>query len=160
MNVTVDIDIDNDCLNHWVPEITDMGFWINSAHDTIESNIEQANVSVRMVTEQRSASLNKQYRDKDYATNVLSFTCELPASTVAELDVAPLGDIAICAPVVEVEAKQQGKSLSAHLDHLLTHGFLHLNGYEHNDKASAEIMESAEIAILSKLGFPNPYLTN
>ena len=158
MNVTVDID--NDCLNHWVPKITDMEYWINFAHDTIKSSIEPANVSVRVVTEQDSASLNKQYRDKDYATNVLSFTCELPASTVAELDVAPLGDIAICAPVVEVEAKQQGKSLSAHWAHLLTHGFLHLNGYEHNDKASAEIMESAEIAILSKLGFPNPYLTN
>ena len=158
MNVTVDIS--NDCLNHWVPEITDMEFWINSAHDTIESNIEQANVSVRVVTKQDSALLNKKYRDKDYATNVLSFNCELPASTVAELDVAPLGDIAICAPVVEIEAKQQGKSLNAHWAHLLTHGFLHLNGYEHYDKASAEIMESTEIAILSKLGFPNPYLTN
>jgi probable rRNA maturation factor len=158
MNVTVDIE--NDCLNHWVPEAADVEYWINSAHDAIDSEIDHANVSVRVVTEQDSASLNKQYRDKDYATNVLSFTCELPASTIAALDNAPLGDIAICAPVVEIEAKQQGKSLSAHWAHLLTHGFLHLSGYEHDDKASAEIMESAEIAILSKLGFPNPYLTN
>jgi len=158
MNVT--IDIENDCQQHWIPEIADMELWINSASDAIGSTMKQANVSVRVVTEQDSASLNRQYRDKDYATNVLSFTCELPAAAIAALDTAPLGDIAICAPVVEIEAIQQGKTLTAHWAHLLTHGFLHLSGYEHDDKASAEIMESAEIAILSKLGFPNPYLTN
>jgi probable rRNA maturation factor len=158
MNVT--IDFENDCQQHWIPEIADVELWINSAYDAIKSKSEHANVSVRVVSEQDSASLNKQYRDKNHATNVLSFTCELPATAIAALDEAPLGDIAICAPVVETEAKQQGKTLAAHWAHLLTHGFLHLNGYEHDDEASAEKMESIEIAILSKLGFPNPYLTN
>ena len=156
MNVTVDIE--NDCPHHWVPDSKEMEFWINSANEVIVPKAEQVNVSVRVVSEKHSASLNNQYRDKDYPTNVLSFPCELPASTIAELDAAPIGDIAICAQIVENEAKQQHKSLDAHWAHLLTHGFLHLNGYEHDDDVSAEEMESVEISILSKLGFPNPYL--
>jgi len=158
MNVTVDIA--NDCPNHWVPEAADMEFWINSACQAIDPVIEHGNVSVRIVSEQDSATLNKHYRDRDYPTNVLSFTCELPASTAAVLEVSLLGDIAICASVVEIEARQQGKNLDAHWAHLLTHGFLHLNGYNHDDETSADKMETVEIAILSKLGFPNPYLTN
>lgn len=158
MNVTVDIA--NDCPNHWVPETAEMELWINSASEAISANAIHGNVSVRVVSEQDSVTLNKQYRDKDYPTNVLSFACEIPASTFAMLKVSPLGDIAICASVVEIEAKQQGKNLNAHWAHLLTHGFLHLNGYAHDDEASAEKMESMEIAILSKLGFPDPYQTN
>ena len=74
------------------------------------------------------------------------------------LDRVPLGDLAICAPVLDREAKLQGKTLESHWAHLLTHGFLHLNGYQHDTDDQAEIMETVEIAILNSLGFPDPYV--
>jgi probable rRNA maturation factor len=159
MNATVDIDYG--CKDHWAPESSDVEAWINSANNAINAinkESETFNVSLKIVSSEDSAALNKQYRDKESATNVLSFCSDLPSTVVANLGFKPLGDIAICAAVVEAEAKQQGKKLEAHWAHLVTHGFLHLNGFEHDNAVNAKKMESLEIAVLDKLGFPNPYL--
>ncbi|MBL4819550.1 MAG: rRNA maturation RNase YbeY [Gammaproteobacteria bacterium] len=158
MNVTVDLE--HDCPGHWAPAAEDIALWFNSANESIARDMPEISVSVKVISEQDSARLNKQYRGKDKPTNVLSFTSELPPDMTDILKFIPLGDIAICAPVVEAEARQQGKALNAHWAHLLTHGFLHLSGYQHDSKSSTEEMESLEIAILDTLGFPNPYIIN
>ena len=105
-------------------------------------------VTVRYVAELEGRRLNREFRGKDYATNVLSF----PYSS------RPLaGDIVICAPVVAREAKAQGKAVRAHHAHLLVHGLLHLAGLDHERRAEAERMESRERRILARLGFPDRY---
>lgn len=107
-------------------------------------------VTIRIVDAQEALELNCTYRRKDYATNVLSF----PLTEVPHL----MGDIIICAPVVEAEAKAQKKLLEAHFAHLTVHGMLHLCGFDHETEAQAELMESLEISILAKLGYADPYL--
>lgn len=107
-------------------------------------------VTIRIVDEAEGRELNKAYRGKDYATNVLTF----PLTEVPHL----MGDIIICAPIVVTEALTQNKSLEAHYAHLTVHGILHLHGYDHEIEAQAELMESLETAILVKLGYANPYL--
>ena len=107
-------------------------------------------VTIRIVDAQEALALNSTYRDKDYATNVLTF----PLTEMPHL----MGDIIICAPVVVAEAAAQNKSLEAHFSHLTVHGVLHLHGYDHETEPQAELMESLEITILQKLGYANPYL--
>lgn len=107
-------------------------------------------VTFRIVDKAEGRALNLAYRAKDYATNVLTF----PLSDEPHL----MGDIVICAPVVEAEAIAQGKSLTAHYAHLTVHGILHLHGYDHETEAQAELMEGLETAIMSKLGYADPYL--
>jgi probable rRNA maturation factor len=110
---------------------------------------------VRIVDEAESAALNDRYRGKPEPTNVLSFPFESPPG----LALPHLGDLVICAPVVEREAREQGKSSEAHWAHMLVHGLLHLRGYDHQNEAEAETMEALESAILGQLGYPNPYET-
>lgn len=161
MNVkAVRVELDNDCPGHWAPEISDMERWLNQASASLAGQPQPASVSVRIIDRTESASLNCRYRGKDQPTNVLSFSCQLPDEVTGTLDKLPLGDLAICAPVVDSEAKLQGKSLESHWAHLLTHGFLHLNGFQHDTDEEAEAMEAIEIAILASLGFPNPYVPN
>ena len=112
-----------------------------------------AELTVRIVDENESAELNEEYRNKTGSTNVLSFPFECPS----EVELNLLGDLVICAPVVEREAKQQGKPSQAHWAHMLVHGILHLLGYEHIDKDDAQKMESHEIEIMAALGFSDPY---
>ena len=112
-----------------------------------------AEIVIRVVDEAESAKFNGQYRGKPVPTNVLSFPFQAPPGIKTEI----LGDLLICAPVVEREAKEQGKSLPAHWAHMVVHGVLHLQGYDHLDEQEAVVMESEEIAILSGLGFTNPY---
>ncbi|MSP85911.1 MAG: rRNA maturation RNase YbeY [Methylotenera sp.] len=107
-------------------------------------------VAIRIVDEAEGRALNNTYRAKDYATNVLTF----PLTEVPHL----IGDIIICAPVVAAEALAQNKPLEAHYAHLTVHGVLHLHGYDHEINAEAELMESLETAIITKLGYANPYL--
>jgi probable rRNA maturation factor len=107
-------------------------------------------VTVRYVAEAEGRRLNREYRHKDYATNVLSFPYEAPRGRVK-------GDLVICAPVVAREAREQGKAIEAHHAHLLLHGLLHLAGYDHEREADARRMERRERAVLAKLGFPDPY---
>lgn len=101
-----------------------------------------------MINKKESALLNKTYRNKSGPTNVLSFV----------YDTNPVfGDIALCAPLITQQAKGQQKSINAHWAHLIVHGCLHLLGYDHIKKSDAIIMEKREIAILTQLGFNNPY---
>lgn len=108
-----------------------------------------ATLTVRYVGETEARRLNREFRGKDYATNVLTFI----------YDDAPglEGDIVICAAVVAREAKAQGKPLQAHHAHLLVHGVLHLQGFDHERERDASRMESREKAILARLGFADPY---
>ena len=106
--------------------------------------------TVRIVGEEEGRQLNRDYRHKDYATNVLTFDYQ-QAPTVA-------ADLVLCAPVVEREAQEQGKSLQAHYAHLLVHGTLHAQGWDHETSdADAQEMEAYESAILAELGFADPY---
>lgn len=114
-------------------------------------------VDIRIVGVSEGRALNAHYRDKDYATNVLSFAADLPEALLAALDERPLGDLAICAEVVAREADEQGKPLAAHWAHLLVHGSLHLLGYDHIEAEDAARMEPLEREILSCLGIDNPY---
>ena len=109
----------------------------------------EARVTLRFVAQAEGRRLNREFRGKDYATNVLTFAYD--AGDVLA------GDIVICAPVVAREAKEQGKPVEAHHAHLLVHGLLHLQGLDHERAADASRMERHERRILSKLGFPDPY---
>jgi probable rRNA maturation factor len=108
-----------------------------------------AHITLRVVGAREARALNKRYRRRDYATNVLTFVYS---------DQRPLaGDIAICAPVVRREAREQRISLAAHYAHLTVHGVLHLQGYDHVRTRDAERMEKLEARILKKLGYRDPY---
>jgi probable rRNA maturation factor len=112
---------------------------------------DDAEITVRIVGEEEGRELNSTYRKKDYATNVLTFD-------YAQAPVV-LADLVLCAPIVAREAKAQGKTLAAHYAHLLVHGTLHAQGWDHEtSEADAEEMEAYEIDILAELGFKNPYL--
>ncbi|MBN7771171.1 rRNA maturation RNase YbeY [Marinobacter daepoensis] len=110
-------------------------------------------VTIRIVDNKESRELNHQYRGKDKPTNVLSFPFEAPAGITVPL----AGDLVICAPVVEQEAREQQKAPDAHWAHMVVHGMLHLQGYDHIEDKDAEVMEALEIRLLSQLGFANPY---
>jgi probable rRNA maturation factor len=123
------------------------------AEATLDSRLGAAKLVIRIVDEPESQALNRQYRGIDKPTNVLSFPFEAPPQVPSR----HIGDLVICAPVVEREAAEQGKPLEAHWAHMVVHGVLHLLGYDHQTDADAETMEGLEIAILGRLGFPNPY---
>lgn len=130
-----------------------------------------ANITVRIVDAAEGRQLNKQYRNKDYATNVLTFVYDEESGS-HEIDCAASaingnrnrkrkptlhGDVVICAPVVEQEAAQQHKAALAHYAHLSVHAALHLQGYQHEEESDAVEMESLESALMLKLRFPDPY---
>lgn len=114
---------------------------------------ETAELVIRLIDEAESQELNHHYRGKKKPTNVLSFPFLAPPGFPGD----HLGDLAICAPVVAREAQEQGKALEAHWAHMVVHGVLHLLGHDHQNDHEAEAMEALEVAILSKLGFPDPY---
>lgn len=155
MNVTVELR--NDCPTHWVPAGGTIRKWLNEASRALADKSKPCKVSIRAVDEKDSSALNKQYRGKNSPTNVLSFPSALPASVSRVLRVIPLGDIAVCAPVIEREAVRQGKTLESHWAHMLTHGFLHLHGFDHQTESEAAEMENLETDILTSLGYPSPY---
>jgi probable rRNA maturation factor len=109
-----------------------------------------AEITVRIVDAAEGQALNRDYRKKDYATNVLTFDYTMEPIVTA--------DLVLCAPVVAQEAKEQGKTLQAHYAHLLVHGALHAQGWDHeSSEEDAQVMELREVEILSRLGFDNPY---
>jgi probable rRNA maturation factor len=110
-------------------------------------------LAIRIVDVDEGRALNRDYRGKDYATNVLSFPAELPPGVALPL----IGDLAICAPVVLREAAEQAKLPRDHWAHLTIHGVLHLLGYDHIDDAEANVMEALETRILAGLGIADPY---
>lgn len=126
--------------------------WLESAITLFQP---QAEVTIRIVESAESQQLNRDYRGKDKPTNVLSFPFEAPPGIEIDL----LGDLIICKQVVEAEAKEQNKSLSAHWAHMVVHGSLHLLGYDHIDDDEADEMESIETEIMQKLGFEDPYIS-
>ena len=133
------------------PDLEQIQRWVDSALDGFNQDTE---IVVRIVNEQESAELNEQYRHKPGPTNILSFPVDVPDGIELNL----LGDLVICAPVLEKEALEQHKSLPDHWAHIIVHGVLHLLGYDHIDDDEAELMESKEITILNKLTIKNPYI--
>ncbi len=115
------------------------------------SSTPNGQLTLRFVNMAEGKKLNLAFRKKDAATNVLTFPYELTKSNVH-------ADIIFCLPVLQKEAKVQGKTLKAHLAHLIVHGCLHAQAYDHETKKDAEKMETSEVQILKKLGFSNPYL--
>ena len=109
-----------------------------------------AQITVRIVGADEGRALNRDYRDKDYATNVLTFDYARAPVVMA--------DLVLCAPVVAREAQDEGKTIEAHYAHLLVHGALHAQGHDHEQVVDAERMEALETAMLQRLGFANPYL--
>lgn len=116
-------------------------------------------LAIRIVDAAESRALNRDYRGRDYPTNVLSFPFEAPPGLPDDASGGLLGDLVICAPVVRREAAEQGKAPGAHWAHMLVHGLLHLLGYDHQNDTEAEAMEGRERALLAALGFPDPYVT-
>ncbi len=117
-----------------------------------------AEITLRFVDAEEAQTLNRDYRQKDYATNVLTFEYgEIGRDDKSRAVLG--GDIVICAPVVAKEAAEQGKTLHDHYAHLAIHGALHLQGYDHEADADAVIMETREAAILKRFRITNPYFT-
>jgi len=108
-----------------------------------------AQITVRIVGEDEGRALNRDYRGRDYATNVLTFDYTREPVVAA--------DLVLCAPVVEAEAKKERITLEAHYAHLLVHGTLHAQGHDHEDDAEAEVMEALESEVVTGLGFADPY---
>ena len=134
-----------------LPAAASVRRWVEAALASQRRAIELA---VRYVDSDEGRALNRDYRGKDYATNVLSFPVELPPGVRSPL----LGDLVICAPVVALEALGQDKPLAHHHAHLVVHGVLHLLGMDHErSEIEAEAMEARERAILGRLGIPDPY---
>lgn len=133
-----------------LPTHADFEQWVRAA---LDPKMTEAQLTIRLVERDESASLNQQYRDKQGPTNVLSFPFEAPAGVALPL----LGDIVICVPLVADEAEVLGKPLRAHWAHLVVHGVLHLRGYDHIDDDEAHEMEALETEIMAYLGFDDPH---
>lgn len=128
--------------------------WIYTALDNISKN---ADISLLLCDEDEAKAYNSQYRNKDYATNVLSFEMGENLTPNLQHQKRLVGDMIICPEVVEKEAREQGKSLYAHYAHLAIHGTLHICGFDHLTDEEAVQMETLEIEILHQLGYENPY---
>lgn len=149
MAITLDLQLASSAAN--LPAAAEVQQWLDAAILPFQA---EAEVTVRIVDNAESQQLNLTYRGKDKPTNVLSFPFQCPPGVELPL----LGDLVISAPVVEAEAAEQGKSLTAHWAHMVVHGSLHLLGFDHINDDEAEEMETEEVTILQQLGFPNPYL--
>jgi probable rRNA maturation factor len=132
------------------PDQQQIQLWVDTALEGFDQDTE---IVVRIVNEQESAQLNQQYRHKNGPTNILSFPVEVPEGIELNL----LGDLVVCAPVLEKEAREQNKLLADHWAHIIIHGVLHLLGHDHLEDEEAELMENKEIAILNQLTINNPY---
>lgn len=165
MQVSVQIAV-NDAELQKVPEVVLFQTWVNAAVQHAESIPAAKQMTVRIVELEEIGQLNEQYRQKNGPTNVLSFPfetmpgmpAELQAALQAELQDSELGDVIVCAAVVQREALEQDKALEAHWAHMVVHGTLHLLGYDHIQDRDAEEMESLETAVLAELGYADPYL--
>lgn len=135
-----------------VPTSASFRLWVEAALRGAKRR-KATELSIRIVDAKEGRQLNRDYRDKDYATNVLSFPVELPPGVKLPL----IGDLVICAPVVTREAAEQHKLARHHWAHMTVHGVLHLLGYDHIEDAEAEEMEALETRILAGLGIDDPY---
>ncbi|WP_133499537.1 rRNA maturation RNase YbeY [Cognatilysobacter terrigena] len=137
-----------------VPSSASFRKWVAAA---LEDRDAPASLAIRIVAPDEGRKLNRTYRGKDYATNVLSFPAERPQGLPDDVELPDLGDLVICADVVAREAAEQGKKPADHYAHLTVHGVLHLLGWDHQEDDEAEAMESRESAILAGLGIADPY---
>ena len=145
------LDIQSASLSEDAPDEQSMKRWVSAA---IVSKTGDTELSIRIVDERESQELNQRYRGSNGPTNVLSF----PFNEEIPEPLPLIGDVVICAPVVAREAEQQNKELKAHWAHMIVHGVLHLQGYDHQNDNEAVIMETLETKIMQKLGFPPPYI--
>ncbi len=152
MSATLDLQIASSSIT--LPNESQFQTWLDVA---VAHRSTEAEVSIRVVDVDESQELNSQYRGKDKPTNVLSFPFEAPIGVPEEEFAGFLGDLIICAPVVEREADEQQKELNHHWAHMIIHGCLHLLGYDHINDADADEMEALEIKILAELSINNPY---
>ena len=132
--------------------------WANMAVNTArKSDGEDSQITVRIVEEAEISQLNSVYRHKEGTTNVLSFPFMAPPGIPVEESAGSLGDLVICATVVDREALQQNKQAMQHWAHMIVHGTLHLLGYDHQKEQEAKNMERLEATILAEMGYPDPY---
>jgi len=146
-----DIDLQIACDSQSLPSENDFQRWADMA---LKGRKEESELTIRLVEADESQELNHQYRGKNKPTNVLSFPFEAPENLP---DFPLIGDLIVCASVVEQEAIEQKKPLANHWAHMIIHGILHLLGYDHIEDDEAEEMESLEIDILAQLEIPDPY---
>lgn len=141
------------CESPAAPETRLIQQWAAAAFDAGDPAGGDLELTVRIVDESEARELNLRYRGRDYVPNVLSF----PMRLEGPIDTPLLGDVVLCAPVVEREAAAQHKSIQAHWSHLVVHGVLHCCGYDHETDSGALRMEALEKRILAEFGFPDPY---
>ena len=149
--MNIELDLQLACEQSDIPSENDFHLWVTQCLS--ELNIDDAELTIRVVDADESQQLNHDYRQKNKPTNVLSFPFEAPPG----IDLNLLGDLVICAQVVADEAKAQSKPLKHHWAHMVIHGTLHLLGYDHINDDDAKEMESLEVALLAKLNIDDPY---
>lgn len=149
-----ELEVQRSSISENLPDDEQFQLWVEAA---LTGKSEKFTLAIRVVDEAEARRYNHEYRDKDYATNVLSFPGELPEGLPEEIRQAQLGDLLICAPVVAREAKEQCRSEMDHWAHLTIHGVLHLLGYDHEQQSEAVLMETLETEILANLGVSDPY---
>lgn len=149
--MSLELEIQNSVASDNVPDNDQFAIWAEAAlTEQLSTNKE---LTIRIVDEDECAELNQTYRGKAGSTNVLSFTHEDPPGVTSGI----LGDLVICAPVIEREAAEQNKKLTAHWAHMVVHGVMHLQGHDHEQESEAEKMEALETEVLVGLGFDKPY---
>lgn len=147
-----------DELEHWAKAAIDVGKRSDSlSATTMTEEPCESELTIRIVTSEESQTLNREFRGKDKPTNVLSFPSEKPPGFPVAEAWPLLGDLVVCASVVEREAQEQHKSVKAHWAHMIIHGCLHLIGFDHIEEAEAVVMEALEVNCLAALGFDDPY---
>lgn len=156
MSAIVDIQQVSSAKN--IPSEEHFAHWVNHTlqHPSVQAAhtaSPDSELSIRIVDTAESQQLNREYRQQDKPTNVLSFPADIPDF----IDTPLLGDLVICAAIVATEAEQQHKTYQAHWAHMTIHGTLHLLGYDHIDDAEADVMEALEVKLLAALGFSSPY---
>lgn len=148
MTIELELQIASDAQT--LPHPSQFRDWIGM---TLADKYDNVEMTIRIVDIDEMTMLNQTYRKKIGPTNVLSF----PAEISSEFEINLLGDIVICAPVVQREAEDADIDLLAHWAHMVVHGTLHLLGFDHENDEEAEVMEKLETQILTKLGYPAPY---
>lgn len=149
MAITIELSVSNDVNESQLPSEENFQHWAQASY----AGDDEVVASLQVVSSDEMKNLNRDYRGKDTPTNVLSFPMELPE----EVGINILGDLVLCDEVIEAEAKQQAKTSEAHWAHMIVHGMLHLQGYDHIEDDEAEVMEAKEIKIMKSLGFEDPY---
>jgi len=159
----IEVDVQYAVESAGVPTERDFERWIEQVLECthnehwVSFDLSSISLCIRLVGGEEGLALNQTYRGQDKPTNVLSFSLD---ESLAQFDLSsarPIGDLVLCAPVVEQEAKAQAKQLDDHYAHLVVHGVLHLLGFDHEEEVAAQDMECKEVAVLRQLGIANPY---